>query len=176
MTTCTPLKAFRCWQYRKDSTGHFLPRGDPVPDWAKETLAFWNDPTMEGWWCVEVALGRRRVQTLWFTPAEFAERFEIEAEPQGTFTCDVCGRDTPHGHGEFDVLQERFVRPAFEKRYTELITSSWDGDTSIHVPQRTSRDLAAGYHGETNNRRWYTYVNAWWDAWEYFKERFRVTP
>jgi hypothetical protein len=26
MTTCTPLKAFRCWQYRK---------GEPVPDWVR---------------------------------------------------------------------------------------------------------------------------------------------
>jgi hypothetical protein len=26
MTTCTPIRPFRCWQYRKDST-------EPVPEW-----------------------------------------------------------------------------------------------------------------------------------------------
>jgi hypothetical protein len=31
MTTCTPLKPFRCWQYRKDS-------GEAVPGWAKNTF------------------------------------------------------------------------------------------------------------------------------------------
>jgi hypothetical protein len=66
---------------------------------------------------------------------------------EGTSKCDVCGHDKPHGHTEFDVVQERFALKSFESRYSNTVTSSWDGDTSTIVPQRTSRDIAAGYHG-----------------------------
>lgn len=84
--------------------------------------------------------------------------------------CDVCGLDTPHGHTEFDTLQERFARKSFEARYSNTVTSSWDGDTSTSVPMRINRDLASSYHGVENNRRWYTYINAWYDAWKHFSE------
>jgi hypothetical protein len=63
MTTCTPLKPFRCWQYRKDS-------GEAVPEWV--TRFFWM-PKPDGWWLVEV----EQMNAHWHTPAEFAERFKI---------------------------------------------------------------------------------------------------
>jgi hypothetical protein len=34
---------------------------------------------------------------------------------QGTFKCDICGRDTPHHHDPELVEMERLIRPAFEK-------------------------------------------------------------
>jgi len=34
---------------------------------------------------------------------------------KGTFKCDICGRETPHGHDPELVETERYVRPAFEK-------------------------------------------------------------
>jgi hypothetical protein len=63
MTTCTPLKPFRCWQYSKDAT---------VPEWAD-----WVDLTManDGEWLVE---DQPRGLAHWYTPAEFAERFRVE--------------------------------------------------------------------------------------------------
>jgi hypothetical protein len=64
MTTCTPLKPFRCWQYRKDS-------GEAVPVWAKETT-----PPIDGWWLVEFVYAGT-VKLNWYTPAEFAERFRV---------------------------------------------------------------------------------------------------
>jgi hypothetical protein len=65
MTTCTPLKPFRCWQYRKDST-------EPVPEWVE-----WHylEP-YEGQWLVDYT--GRGVTLVWYTPAEFAERFRVE--------------------------------------------------------------------------------------------------
>jgi hypothetical protein len=63
MTTCTPLKPFRCWQYRKDST-------EPAPEWARYEL--FNE-VRDGWWLIE-SYGRRGI---WYTPAEFAERFKL---------------------------------------------------------------------------------------------------
>lgn len=91
-------------------------------------------------------------------------------QPEASSKCDVCGQDTPHGHADFDVLQERFARNSFEARYSKTVTSVWDGDTSTIVPQRTSRDISAGYHGVENNRRWQTYVSAYYDAWKHFSE------
>jgi hypothetical protein len=61
MTTCIPIKPFRCWQYRK---------GEPVPDWARDSV---TDGPGEGWWLVQETYGGKN----WYTPAEFAERFKI---------------------------------------------------------------------------------------------------
>src|ERR1700728_3755082 len=85
----------------------------------------------------------------------------------GTFTCDVCGVATPHSHSEFDVLQQRYARPAFEKRYTRVVTSPWDGDASNIGPQKLGPRPEDGYWGQEDDRRWRTYVNAWWDAWKH---------
>lgn len=95
------------------------------------------------------------------------------AEPEGTFTCDVCGSDKPHSHHDFDVVQERFARKAFEERYTTTSTSSWDGDTHVSAPQRRSPEVSAGYWGEENNRRWHTYVSAWYDAWKRYDDELK---
>jgi hypothetical protein len=63
VTTCTPIRPFRCWQYRKDST-------EPVPEWVQ------TRPTMliDGEWHVEVS----EDVIEWYTPAEFQERFIVE--------------------------------------------------------------------------------------------------
>jgi hypothetical protein len=65
MTTCTPLKPFRCWQYRwqyrKDST-------EPVPEWAKYMDKY------DTHWYVEFD----ECYVVRYTPAEFAERFRVE--------------------------------------------------------------------------------------------------
>jgi hypothetical protein len=63
MTTCTPLKPFRCWQYRKDST-------EPVPEWVQVRFLKYLD---DGDWCVEDG----DLLLDFYTPAEFAERFEV---------------------------------------------------------------------------------------------------
>jgi hypothetical protein len=65
MTTCTPLKPFRCW--RKDST-------EPVPEWAQYYFDAWRGGPPNDWWIVEDIAERCR----WYTPAEFAERFKLE--------------------------------------------------------------------------------------------------
>jgi hypothetical protein len=94
-------------------------------------------------------------------------------EPTGAFTCDVCGYDNPHSHLEFDVIAQRFARKAFEKRYTEVVTSSWDGDRSKIVPQVRGPRPEDGYWGEEHNRRWQIYVGAWHDAWEHFDAQIK---
>jgi hypothetical protein len=69
MTTCTPIKPFRCWQYSKDSTA-------TVPEWAGQFIAKRGWPLSYGDWLVEYdsesfyEIGR-------YTPAEFAERFKV---------------------------------------------------------------------------------------------------
>jgi phage/plasmid-associated DNA primase len=63
MTTCTPLKAFRCWQYRKDST-------EPVPDWVKSH--YWFPYASDGYWFVDVG-----GHFCSYSPAEFAKRFKV---------------------------------------------------------------------------------------------------
>ena len=35
--------------------------------------------------------------------------------PSGTYTCDICGLETPHYHADSEVERERYIRPAFEK-------------------------------------------------------------
>lgn len=88
---------------------------------------------------------------------------------KGTFTCDVCGYDKPHSHDEFDVVQQRFARKAFEERYTTTTTDS-DNLACKHVPQRCGPRPDQGYFGEEDNRRWKTYVGAWYDAWKHFTD------
>jgi hypothetical protein len=71
MTTCTPLKPFRCWQYRKDS-------GEAVPEWcawlAPSAWTPWQQRVvLDGKWIVESC----EHSMSWYTPAEFAERFKI---------------------------------------------------------------------------------------------------
>jgi hypothetical protein len=60
MTTCTPIKPFRCWQFRKDST-------EAVPPWVTGRVFY------DQHWYVDV-LGWVSL----YTPAEFAERFRVE--------------------------------------------------------------------------------------------------
>jgi hypothetical protein len=61
MTTCTPLKPFRAWQYRKDST-------EPVPEWARDYApdrfsADGKQPDgMLDWWLVEEHEAQSRVR------------------------------------------------------------------------------------------------------------------
>jgi hypothetical protein len=66
----TPIKPFRAWQYRKDST-------EPAPEWV-ELLRRGQGPVgveFDGWWFVEFGeYGAWR----WYTPAEFQERFKVE--------------------------------------------------------------------------------------------------
>jgi hypothetical protein len=88
MTTCTPLKPFRCWQYCKDS-------GEAVPEWVTYFIRVFPHG-VHGWWLIEVpnSLG---ADAFWYTPAEFAERFKIvEDEPQAQHkfkaTCCKCGK------------------------------------------------------------------------------------
>jgi hypothetical protein len=70
MTTCTPIRPFRCWQYRKDST-------EPVPEWADEYLEFYS-PMNDGEWLVQCG-GNGAMCGVWlYTPAEFQERFRVE--------------------------------------------------------------------------------------------------
>jgi hypothetical protein len=66
----TPIKPFRAWQYRKDST-------EPVPEWVRHILAPDESlrPSWEGWWIVEI--GDYHPSARWYTPAEFAERFRV---------------------------------------------------------------------------------------------------
>jgi hypothetical protein len=65
----TPIKPFRAWQYRKDST-------EPVPEWVQRNYAkpfhSYYREDMEGWWYVE------EQDCKWYTPAEFQERFRVE--------------------------------------------------------------------------------------------------
>jgi hypothetical protein len=73
MTTCIPLKPFRCWQYVK---------GEPAPEWVDP---WWHFACRdEGDWVVKSDYGRT-----WYTPAEFAERFRIEVKDRTT-----CGNQT----------------------------------------------------------------------------------
>jgi hypothetical protein len=58
VTTCTPLKPFRCWQYRK---------GTIVPEWAPS-----GEQVPDGYWYVE-----QFDSFDWCSPAEFAERFKV---------------------------------------------------------------------------------------------------
>jgi hypothetical protein len=67
MTTCTPLKPFRAWQYRKDST-------ESVPEWA-----LWSLPMVDGWWVVH-----SEWHCAVYTPAEFAERFRVTTPTSDT--------------------------------------------------------------------------------------------
>jgi hypothetical protein len=70
MTACTPLKPFRCWQYRK---------GEPVPEWVNTNAlpkTKFHISLMDGWWYVDM----ERDACNWYTPAEFAERFRVSAE------------------------------------------------------------------------------------------------
>jgi hypothetical protein len=69
MTTCTPLKPFRCWQYRKDS-------GEAVPEWTRVGELKMDSYRLNGGWLVELDSG----VVSWYTPAEFAERFKIVEE------------------------------------------------------------------------------------------------
>lgn len=93
-----------------------------------------------------------------------------QREPEGTFMCDVCGYGKPHSHEEFDVVQQRFARKAFEERYTTTSVSAWDGDKHTSVPQRRGPEVSAGYWCTEDNRRWGTYVSGWHDAWKHFTE------
>jgi hypothetical protein len=84
MTTCTPLKPFRCWQYRK---------GEPVPKWVGTATprGCWVNE-LDKHWLVEAeaySLGR------WYTPAEFAERFKI-VESDAVRDCCLTHRDEDH--------------------------------------------------------------------------------
>jgi hypothetical protein len=89
VTTCTPIKPFRCWQYRKDS-------GEAVPEWVNALrMTRYITEALDGWWLVEFEEGA----SVWrlYTPAEFAERFKIvEDEPQAQHkfkaTCCKCGK------------------------------------------------------------------------------------
>jgi hypothetical protein len=63
MTTCTPLKPFRCWQYRKDV------KGVDIPKW----MTRWANGVADGWWAVE----DDHEFINWYTPTEFAERFKL---------------------------------------------------------------------------------------------------
>jgi hypothetical protein len=71
MTTCTPLKPFRCWQCRK---------GEPVPEWVAELRSMSGcqnpiDTDFDGYWFVEQK--PFEPAWCWYTPAEFAERFKV---------------------------------------------------------------------------------------------------
>jgi hypothetical protein len=72
MTTCTPIKPFRCWQYRKDST-------EPVPEWAWGAVEA-SATHKQGYWLVEIRPESpvQVFRSYWYTPAEFAERFRVE--------------------------------------------------------------------------------------------------
>jgi hypothetical protein len=63
MTTCTPLKPFRCWQYRE---------GAPVPEWAKRFFTMRKGLFDIGDWLVCAG-----VDIVWLTAVEFAERFKV---------------------------------------------------------------------------------------------------
>jgi hypothetical protein len=72
MTTCIPIRPFRCWQYRKDST-------EPVPEWVSTMRVTSScgpiDARFDRHWFVEHGdFGAWR----WYTPTEFAERFKVE--------------------------------------------------------------------------------------------------
>jgi hypothetical protein len=64
-STCTPLKPFRCRQYRKDST-------EPAPKWLYGPGLRWE--AIDGNWAVNIRPG----QYVWYTPSGFAERFRME--------------------------------------------------------------------------------------------------
>ena len=77
-------------------------------------------------------------------------------EPVGTYKCDVCGLDTPHGHSEFDVIQQRYARKSFQKLYP---------NATVRGPR-----LEDQYLTSEDSRRWGTYATAWLDAWKHFSE------
>jgi hypothetical protein len=91
----------------------------------------------------------------------------------GTFTCDVCGQDTPHGHAEFDVIQQRYARPAFEKRHTEYDPDS-EELVATFKPQKRGPAVCDGYYNGDLNRLWHHYTGAWLDAWEHFKAQIKT--
>jgi hypothetical protein len=68
MTTCTPIKPFRCWQYRKDST-------EPVPEWVDAAYLL---VAMDDDWFVALTDLDHAILCQWYTPAEFQERFRVE--------------------------------------------------------------------------------------------------
>jgi hypothetical protein len=62
----TPIKPFRAWQYRKDST-------EPVPEWVDAT-GIRSGHVTHGAWIVDYA----GAGSCWYTPAEFQEQFRLE--------------------------------------------------------------------------------------------------
>jgi hypothetical protein len=66
MTTCTPLKPFRCWQYRNDSP-------EPIPEWVMKCLSRLT-PKNHGFWVVEFVDSG---EWCWYTPVQFIERFKV---------------------------------------------------------------------------------------------------
>jgi hypothetical protein len=76
MTTCAPIRPFRCWQYRKDST-------EPVPEWVQHHGR--NVITRpDGAWVVAIIdsanFWSNKFTCVWYTAAEFQERFKLSSE------------------------------------------------------------------------------------------------
>jgi hypothetical protein len=70
MTTCTPLKPFRCWHYSADSLYS-------IPEWAAEMCrVLERQPSQpEDGWIVEIDEVDRLCH--WYSTVEFEDRFEI---------------------------------------------------------------------------------------------------
>lgn len=66
------------------------------------------------------------------------------SELQGTATCDICGKDSPHSHYNETAEIERFARPTFEFQLRHWL--------AIYLPrERARRGLAMGVHGWTRS-------------------------
>lgn len=61
-------------------------------------------------------------------------------QPEASSKCDVCGQDTPHGHTEFDVLQEQNNRRLDRHDVTKQEAESPKVDNERSEPASGSDD------------------------------------
>jgi len=93
-----------------------------------------------------------------------------ENEANGTFRCDICGRDWPHHHSDTEVETERFARAAFEAAESHTSPDS-DGQMRTVKPLSMGDGPAKQYWPTATQRRWVSYVDGWVDCMKSRKER-----
>ncbi len=88
----------------------------------------------------------------------------------GTYTCDICGLDTPHSHKERDVWIERYGRPAFERwfreqpqhsYYREILRMGYRNPTGEQGMFQRQQGLGGRYAIEIVETHWEAWATAW---------------
>jgi len=70
---------------------------------------------------------------------------------KGTFRCDVCGLDTPHPHGEYEVEEARLIRPAFET-WQYAFSNEFVYLNESLCALRDTRDIPSEVYGKLHGR------------------------